>query len=195
MEKRTPAGVLLCGALGLVISGGASAAAFDEAVEGDFSNDGTVPTVIDLGVGVHTISGSTVSDPLDRDYFTISVGPGETLNSLVLTAMTDDPPDNLSFIALDDGGAFESDTDVSTMLAASLIGTVDIGSDVLVLLQTPIYGGQGFTAPLGEGEYTIWWQETGGSTSYTFTATIVPEPGSAALLLIAAGGMIRRRRR
>ena len=65
-------------------------------------------------------------------------------------------------------------------------------------LATPVYGGPGITAPLGEGQYTIWWQETAEQRDYTFRYTLaeVPEPTGASLLVaLCAATCFRRARR
>ncbi|MFI4859674.1 MAG: PEP-CTERM sorting domain-containing protein [Phycisphaerales bacterium JB063] len=194
---RTPSPFVLAafGTLSLVMHSGAAAADYDESIDGEISGDETSPTALVLELGTNTITGTTVPDPLDRDFVTFTLGPGQSLDSLILTAFTGQPESNEAFMAIDDQLGFDSLFDTTDFLGTTLIGQADIGSDALDLLGATEFGGEGFTGPLGEGTYTIWFQETGGPTSYTFTATVVPEPGSAAALLLGAGGLMIRRRR
>ncbi|XAL98434.1 PEP-CTERM sorting domain-containing protein [Phycisphaeraceae bacterium D3-23] len=194
MRKHTPFVLAAFGTLGLVMHNGASAANYVEAIDGDLSGDETSPTAIALDLGANTITGTTIDSPLDRDFFSFTIGAGQSLDSLVLTSFTGDPPSNEAFMAVDDQFGFDSLFDTSDFLGTTLIGLGDVGTDALDLLGATEFGGDGFTGPLGEGTYTFWFQETGGPTSYTFTANVVPEPGSAAALLLSVGGLMLRRR-
>lgn len=194
MEKRTPAGVLLCGTLGLIVSGAASAATLDEAVDGDFSTDGANPTAITLDLGANIIAGTSTSDPQDRDFITFTIGAGQSLDSLVLNTL-DTTLFNSAFLGIIDAASFPTPIDSVTpfdLLGFILFDQTWVGADLLEGVNdtndNPIN-------QLGPGTYSIWYQETTAETAYSFTANLVPEPGSAALLLIAAGGLLRRRRR
>ncbi len=58
-----------------------------------------------------------------------------------------------------------------------MIGELSLGGE---------YGGLGFTAPLGAGTYTAWFQETTNvRVNYTmaYTVAAIPEPAAAASLL------------
>src|SRR5690242_21909913 len=63
----------------------AAAVAYDEGVSGDLSNNGLAPTLISLGVGSNTISGTSGRDQagvVDRDYFTFTLGSNEALTAI-----------------------------------------------------------------------------------------------------------------
>ncbi|MEN1729755.1 MAG: hypothetical protein AAGJ52_15070, partial [Pseudomonadota bacterium] len=50
----------------------AAMADYDEAIDGDLSNDQFTPTVIALETGTNFISAGNTAAPLDRDFFTIT---------------------------------------------------------------------------------------------------------------------------
>lgn len=183
--------MIVCGAFGLTLAGAASAATFDESVIGDFSTDKDNPTAIVLDLGANVIAGSSTSDPQDRDFVTFTVGAGQSLDSLILDSLTTSPG-NRSFIAIDDQVGFDDIESPVGYVGFALVGDVSLGDDMLELLNDT--NGDSPDA-LGPGTYTFWYQETGGPTSYSFTANLVPEPGSAVALLLGAGGLLARRRR
>ncbi|MEM9415468.1 MAG: PEP-CTERM sorting domain-containing protein [Planctomycetota bacterium] len=195
MQKHTPFVLVAFGTLGMITHSSATAADYDESINGELSGDQANPTAWALDLGTNTITGTTVDNPLDRDFFMVTIGAGQSLDSLVLTSFTGDPANNEAFMAVDDQAGFDTLINPTDYLGTTLIGAGDIGDDALDLLGATEFGGDGFTGPLGEGTYTFWFQETGGPTSYTFTATVVPEPGSVAALLLGAGGLMARRRR
>src|SRR4051794_5161353 len=81
-------------ALSLVLAGPAlSATSYNEAINGDFSNTGTTPTILSFSPGENIVRGSTGSTlggaaTTDRDYFTFTVPATLTLESLVLNNIT-----------------------------------------------------------------------------------------------------------
>jgi len=187
------------------IAGPALAAGWDEAVDGDFSNDGLVPTAISLQPGITDVLGATgravTGGPVDRDYFTVVVPAGFVLESLVLK-------DGVSVVG---GGSFlglqaGSQVTVSPTgnSAAGLLGwtvyTVDnIDSDLLFTMSFPALGSSGFDVPLPAGTYSFWVQETGvGTASYHFALSMaaVPELPPALGLLggLAVLAAVKRRR-
>ncbi len=61
-----------------------AAAVYDETANGDLSDNNLSPTSIGLDVGQNLILGSTVHEPsLDRDFFTVAVDAGRTLNAVL----------------------------------------------------------------------------------------------------------------
>lgn len=166
-----------------------AATVYDEAVHGDLSNDHMNPTSISLGVGQNLISGSTVHIPsLDRDFFTITIGPGQTLTAIVLSSYTN--TDDQSFFGMTTGSAFTG-LGFSDLSSWALIGAQPgllIGDNLLTFLT----GG-----PLGPGAHSFWLQETDGSTTYTldYQVAAVPLPVALPLFLsglVAMGAMARR---
>src|SRR5262245_41633057 len=82
----------------------ASALFWDEAVNGDFSNNGLSPTAVLVDVGHNTILGATGNSGqgIDRDYFTFTVPGGTRLTSITLLDSTT-ISGGASFIALQAG--------------------------------------------------------------------------------------------
>ena len=168
--------VVFCG----VIAFNAQAAiVYDEAVQGDLSNDHLSPTSVSLGAGQNFISGSTVHTPsLDRDFFTITIGPGQALKAIVLSSYTNS--DDQSFFGMTTGSAFTG-LGFSDVSGWALIGAqpgLSIGNNLLNILA----GG-----PLGPGAYSFWLQETEGITTYTLDYQVAAVPLPAALPLFLSG--------
>ena len=193
-------------AAALVASTPAMAAGWNEAVNGDFSNDGLVPTSVTLQTGITDILGSTgravTGGPVDRDYFTVVVPAGFVLESLVLEAGVSVIGGG-SFLGLQSGPQVTVSPTGGT--ADGLLGwtvyTIDnVGSDLLFTMSLPALGSSGFDVPLPAGTYSFWVQETGvGAADYHFALSVaaVPELPPAAGL---AGGLallaaLKRRRR
>lgn len=169
-----------------------AATVYNEAVHGDLSNDSLNPTPIALGLGENLISGSTVHQPsLDRDFFTITVGAGHTLDAVILSSYT--TTDDLSFLGYAVGGQFTTPLGFSSVDGWGLIGAPPgptVGSDVLAF----VAGG-----PVGPGTYSFWLQETEGSTTYdlNYRVSAVPLPTALPLFvsgLLGLGAMARRAR-
>ncbi|MCP9440757.1 MAG: VPLPA-CTERM sorting domain-containing protein [Nitrospira sp.] len=181
---RTLWTVAFCGMIAFNVQ---AATVYDEAVQGDLSNNHVSPTSVSLGVGQNLISGSTVHTPsLDRDFFTITIGAGHTLDAIVLSSYTN--TDDLSFFGMTTGSAFTG-LGFSDVSSWALIGTHLIGNDLLTILT----GG-----PLGPGAYSFWLQETEGITTYTldYQVSAVPLPAALPLFLsglLGLGAMARRR--
>ena len=175
---------------GMIAFNAHAATVYDEAVNGDLSNDNLSPTSIGLGVGQNLIVGSTVHQPsLDRDFFTVTVGSGQTLNAVMLSSYT--TTDDLSFIGYKAGGLF-TNLGFSGVDGWGLIGGppgVSVGGDLLSFLA----GG-----PVGPGAYSFWLQETEGSTTYAldYQVAAVPLPAVLPLFisgLLGIGAMARKR--
>lgn len=200
LKKQAAAAVVAA-----LAAGPALAAGWDEAVNGDFSNDGLVPTAVSLQPGLTHVLGATgravTGGPVDRDYFTVVVPTGYVLESLVLE-------DGVSVVG---GGSFlglQAGPQVTVSptgnSAAGLLGwtvyTVDnVGSDLLFTMSLPALGSSGFDVPLPAGTYSFWVQETGvGVASYHFSLSVaaVPELPPALGLLggLALLAAVKRRR-
>lgn len=170
---------------------------WDEGLDGDLSSDQFAPT--DFGIlaeGAHTVSGATEADTPDRDFWTFDIAPGTELASIVLNSYSG-PAGGGSFFAIEDGVGFSTLTDASGYLGTTLVGNIagaQAGDDVLDDLGGALFGGAGFTGALGPGSYTLWFQETGDVTEYSFTLNVTPAPGAVALLGFAGLGAMRRRR-
>lgn len=174
--------------------------AWDESVNGDLSNDGFNTTSLGLlANGSNRVLGTTSPDPdFDPDYFSFEIGAGQQLVAIILERYAPEfGGEEQSFFALQAGPQVTSDFDTSVFLGATLIGGLpgsQQGENFLDDLESSIFGGQGFSGPLGPGVYSVWFQETAQGIGYTFDFVVVPSPASIALLG-AAGLTIARRRR
>lgn len=171
---------------------------WNEAVQGDLSDDRLNPSAFALQDAGNTLRGvleGVRSDGgVDRDYFSITIPDGFQLSSITLDAYTSS--DFVAFIGIAPGATFPFDVasvNADDLLGYALFGPFDVGNDLLAAMGQ---NGQGFTAPLTAGTYTFWAQQTGEYTEYTatFNVTPVPVPGALSLLGVTAACAIRRRR-
>jgi len=165
---------------------------YNEATNGDLSNDRAAPTVINFGPGDNDILGTTgaATGGNVRDYFTFTIPTGATLTALTVlnSAITAGAS---AFIGLEAGGQITVDPAAAT--AAPLLGyrhfaPADIGVDILPLMGIAV-GAIGFTAPLGAGQYSVWIQDTSPGTSVYGLRFEVPEPGTALLTLTSLASL------
>ena len=170
--------VVLSAASFMVVGSAQAVTIFDEAVDTDLSGDLSAPTVLNLGLGENTISGSIglsggtgATDGTDADYFTFTIAPGIELTSITVDNYTgnDGGISFLGFVADSSfGGQTGDDIDGSVLFGAS---SGEIISDLT-----------GSTS-LGAGDYSFWLQETADVTpGYSLTFTTVPEPSTSLLL-------------
>ncbi|MEM8873208.1 MAG: PEP-CTERM sorting domain-containing protein [Planctomycetota bacterium] len=166
------------------ISTVASAAiVYDEAVDGDFSNDAGAPTPVVLVDGLSTISG-TIGGAEGRDVFTFTIGAGESVDSIILAEYSQD---NTTSMDVDlDGSDLGLVTLRDEFVTGELLGTQVLGTDVAL------------PSSLGPGTYVFNLAEFGAALDYqldiTFVGAAIPEPASLGLLSAAGLGLIRRRK-
>lgn len=163
----------------LLVAGSLQAAVvWDEAADGDLSNDRLLPTSIALAAGTNSVLAEM---PLfDLDYFTIVVPEGHEFSHLVLESYAGD--DAVSFIGVARGTQMPVPT--NTTSAAGLLGwahfgesTGDLGNDFLPRLGTGGFGAEDFVPPLASGAYTFWIQQVDGlsvAVQLDFVVTEVP---------------------
>lgn len=166
---------------------------WDEGLDGDLSGDRLVPTTVDLGFGDNEVVGAV--EPGDLDYLHIRLGPGEVLTDLRLTNYVSN--DFAAFIAIQAGSVFtepNSNPNVANLLGWYLFGPGDVGQNLLPAMGSN-FGVIGFTPPLTGSDYTLWIQQTGDPTDYTFNFVVVPEPSTMALLAGGLALVARRRKR
>ena len=194
---------LCCPLLSCVMLFGGTAAGdivWDEAQDGDFSENYLEPSQVLLSTGSNRIlftSNDLPGDP-DREYFTFTIEAGYQLSNFILDEYITTPEENLGFIGIASGSQFPSppsSLSPAPLLGYSLMGLADVGTDLLPAMgQAP--GALGFVGPLGAGSYTVWAQETSLSIDQwglDLVVTAVPAPG--ALAVIGLGGIVFRRRR
>lgn len=177
---------------------------WNEAVDGDLSNQGLQPTAVTFASGSNVVLGTTGRDGngvVDRDYFTFTLAPGWQLDALVLLpGSTFLGGADASFIAIQAGPQMTVDpvgNSASGLLGWWLYNGNDIGEDILQLMGSSP-GAIGFFGALPAGSYTVWVQETDvGVANYGFDFQVsqIPEPASALLLLAGAAGLGWRLRR
>ena len=202
--SKFAAGLALAAGMALATPAGA-VVVHDEATDGDLSNDGLAPTPLSFSLGGNEIFGTSGAsgDSVDLDYFTFTVLPGQALTAIQVLEGTESL-ENLSFIAIQRGDQVTVAPDAET--AVGLYGwwhysPADIGSDILDDIGVPAAGSEGFTPPLGAGDYAIWIQEANqGTADYRFSfvlgeAGAVPEPEAWALLLGGLAILAARRRK
>lgn len=154
----------------------ALAAGYSEKKLGDLSDDGLAPTAVKLKTGPNVIVGKygTANGVTDRDYFTVKIMDGQTLDSIILEPETVVGV-NLSFIGVQAGkkvtvppvGGSPAD-----LLGYTHYGTADEGTDILPAMGTGS-GAIGFTPPLGAGTYSFWVQELAAcKCQYRFTFNV-----------------------
>lgn len=165
--------------------------AYDETGSGDLSGTYSSPTPLAVSLGSNLVYGTTgkdaTSNQIDRDYFTVTIPPGQRLTALKILPGTQPGGTFGSFIGLRAGAAATDPTAPQTTQAADLLGytlygPADIDQDILGRMGgsnslTP--PAQGFTAPLSAGTYTFWIQE-GAVGSYAYAVDVqvdsVPAP-------------------
>lgn len=196
MRIQNAAGLAAVALVGSIASAG-GLVIWDDAVDGDLSDDRFNPNVFVLGNGVSSVISETVFSNFpdeggDRDYFTVVIGAGQSLTSIILSEASNPNGgfDAAGFIALQFGPIVTVDPAAPNPapLAGWLITFESlVGTDVLSDLSG------GFSS-LGEGEYAFWVQQTGEDlTRIRMDFHVVPAPGAMALL--GLGGLVGVRRR
>lgn len=179
----------------------ATGAVYDEAVNGDLSDNHLAPTLFLLDVGSNLLSASSVTTPFiaDAEYFTAVVPAGSELTEIRLTRyVSDDPRAFLGFVAGTSIATGPNSTGAGDLLGYYHFGSnaIPLGTDFLDDMALA-FGAQGFTRPLPAGSYTFWAQQTGSQVSdytFDFVVTAIPEPSALAMILLPGLALFRRRR-
>jgi hypothetical protein len=173
-----------------------AATTYLESVSGDLSSNNLAPTPLSFSAGINKVAGTMGGDPgdgipLDPDFFSFTIAPGLELTSIRVLLYS---PPGQSFYAIALGTSINN-TSSSDHLSNILVNGT---GEILDKLDAGSYsGGLGFTAPLGAGTYTAWFQELASVVTYEmdYTLTAVPEPSRAVLLAAGFGICLLRRRR
>lgn len=178
------------------LAGAQAQVIWDEANQGDLSDDRLAPTSLLLGAGDNRLLGvlegtDTEGNP-DRDYYSITIPAGFALSQIVLESYVSE--DGGAFSAIESGATFPLSPDDAT--PANLMGWVIFGvaTPNQDLLPTMDANGMGFDIPLGAGTYTFWTQQTGSATTYTWNFVVVPAPATAGVFGLGLLAAARRRR-
>ena len=159
-------------------AGGAIAADYNEAVNGDLSDNGLVPSTLILQAGTNRVSGnfgkSMVSNAQDLDYLSIVVPPGYALTRLTLLGLNQGGAN--SFLGVQTGPQLTmppTSREPTPLLGYMHIYTTMQG--VNLLGPFGLLGSAG--GMLNAGSYTFWINETDTSTSnwsYAFEFEVTP---------------------
>jgi hypothetical protein len=174
--------------------GTAQAAGWNEATDGDLSDDHLAPTFVSLAVGATTVWGTTgragPDAPVDRDYFHVTVPAGHLLNAMLLLPGTETLGGG-SFLGMMSGAVFSVPPDTQTadgLLGWTVFSGDNAGTDMLLAMSLPALGSSGFSVPLPAGDYVFWVQETIiGTATYGFEFEIAPVPEAPTALAMLAG--------
>lgn len=158
----------------------------DESIDGDLSGVLSAPDTVLVSNGANVLigqmganGGTGATDGSDADYFSITIGAGQSLTGFTIDSYVFSPDNpGVSFLAYIVGTGFSGqgagDIDGFTFFNATT-------GDLLPFL----VGG-----PLGPGTYSFWLQETSANVvDYQFTATVVPEPSAAVLIVLGLIGL------
>lgn len=161
------------GGTGATDDAGSAGVLFDEAIDGEITDDATNPLALDLANGSNIINGTVVVG--DLDYVTVHVPAGHVLSALEL--LNFDSEDDLSFVGIQEGTVFTEPpvgTDPANLLGFTLIGDAIEGTNILPNIGAG-EGAQGFSGPLAAGDYTFWIQQTTEEpVNYSFDLVVTP---------------------
>ncbi len=169
------------------IAGLASAADYNEDIDGDLASLADGGTFFNVDVGTNTVTGTVgQGSGLDEDFVTFNIGAGQQLASVILTAVNFTGGNTSTGFRLyaDQGSGFFQASPGSFTAA-------DVGVDYLTVWNLSDVGG---SAPLGPGTYGILLAEFTANQGYSFQINVVPTPGAAAVLGLGGLAMTRRRR-
>lgn len=180
----------------MLVASTAAASVYNESIDGDLSGDRFNPTMISVDNGLNTVTMQVVDSALpggDRDYFTFSIGAGQSIDSIVVTDAFNPAGgfDSTAFVGLAFDSIFDFDPDAFTgpglegfvLTDMSVVGTESIGA---------LTGG---LTSLGAGDYSFWVQQTGEDiTELSLAINVVPSPSAMGVLALGGLAAVRRRR-
>ena len=143
---------------------------YDESVSGDLSNNSVAPTSLGTIEDPLLLVKGSVQAPADvRDYFTITIPKGVTLDAMRLIDYYDGSNGgfgNTGYVMIDDGptSVIPSSANSSTFLGGSHLNRVRFSNatvNMLDRMSSQVQGGSGFSYPMGSGTYTFNVQQTG----------------------------------
>lgn len=179
----------------MLVASAAAASVYNESIDGDLSGDRFNPTLISVDNGLNTVTMQVVDSASggDRDYFTFSIGAGQSIDSIVVTDAFNPAGgfDSTAFVGL----AFDSifDFDPDTFVGPGLQGFVL--TDMSVVGAESIETLSGGLSSLGAGDYSFWVQQTGSDlTELSLAINVVPSPSAMGILALGGLAAVRRRR-
>lgn len=166
---------------------------WNEAIDGDLSNDSFAPTFLSFAVGSNMVIGD--AGGIDNwDVFSFTIAAGQSLESVILedwegvrTSGGITPTTPIYFAAGSAwGGPFSGDP----LLGGSQMRKGTIGTDLLI--------GGGATdpvgGPIGPGDYVVAINESIPGHTYSLSFNVVPAPSALSVLGLGGLAMVRRRR-
>jgi len=163
-----------------------------ESVSGDLSNNNLAPTLLNFDVGINYVQGRMGrpgTGAIDRDIFSFTLGANERLTGFdVLTFAPVTSANVGSFLALSGSGTISTANASDHLSNALVTGPGGILETLAAGAYSDTVGqpslGDGFAAPLGEGTYTVWFQELSSFVDYRLALTVsaVPEPSTYAMI-------------
>jgi hypothetical protein len=179
-----------CFAGALLIATPLYALDYNEATDGDLSENPEAPTPLAFDLGANRVTGGVDGSGDVRDYMSFEIAVGQSLESLLLIEYLDATipiPGNRGYHAIIDGPTslipdFENS---DQFLGGDHLDQQPSGTDLLPLLAAAPLAGVGFDVPLGPGTYTYHLQQTSPApTRYVLEFVVVPEPSTAMMLLM-----------
>jgi hypothetical protein len=183
---------IACLAISSITSSSLATVVWDEAVNGDLSNNRTVPTPLVVGNGVNTIRGSLTGNFGDGEYYdyvTFGIPAGYAMVAIKLDALTS-ANSGATIIGLAAGNTFPTDPNggnASMMLGWTTAAPTGVGSDILPTMAKANYGGvgnSGFSIPLAASTYSLWIQDY--NTPATYQLSLVLEATVAPVIKIGS---------
>ena len=131
---------------------------------GDFSDNADAPSgPYALTAGNNAVRATQSGEPRDIDYFTVTVPTGYEMSELLVSEFSNTA--NPGFIGITEGNTSAPQTGVG-LLGGTLFGGT-VGAN---LLGTPGgVSGPGFSETYGAGTYTVWLNQTAGTTTTVLT--------------------------
>jgi subtilisin-like proprotein convertase family protein len=138
-------------------SPGGQRVVWDEAVDGDLSNDKNQPTRLNLAYGNNVVTGA-VGTGSEDDFFSFTVPEGMNLAKIRLLDYSSSS--NTTFFGIDDSPIYNT---TDPPFGRATIGAASVGTNILPAMGTSLGN---FTPPLPAGTYSFWLDENGTRESY-----------------------------
>jgi hypothetical protein len=163
-----------------------------ESISGDLGVPATPTNLGSAALGLNTVSGRLNNTAgFDPDAFVFTIDAGMQLDMLSFTSMSGT---GNHFFAFNDG-PLNTGSGAGNRIS-TLIGTAGIGTNILGGTLNS-FGGSGLSgAPLGPGNYRVWFQETAGTDhNYSISFRAIPEPSAVVMLSTVGLALLAGRRR